>query len=41
MTIDSPLYPDAEPTMILQFSEDDLLRELGAAKFEKGEFLWP
>jgi len=30
----------AEPTMTLQFSEDDLLRELGAATVDKGELLW-
>jgi hypothetical protein len=30
----------AEPTMSLQFSEDDLLRELGAASVDKGELLW-
>ena len=26
--------------MTLQFSEDDLLRELGAATVDKGELLW-
>jgi hypothetical protein len=30
----------AEPTMTLQFSEDDLLRELGVATVDKGELLW-
>jgi hypothetical protein len=30
----------AEPTMTLQFSEEDLLRELGAATVGKGELLW-
>ena len=26
--------------MTVQFSEDDLLRELGAASVDKGELLW-
>jgi hypothetical protein len=30
----------AEPAITLQFSEDDLLRELSAATVDKGELLW-